>query len=118
MAKLSTSFNLGLWNNFASTFAADFRFGPLNIITLLAMSVMALITHNLIYDFDIDIVIMLMISAMVLAVLFRLSQIWEVVLLFTSIAALVAYHRYGSESHIIVCSLVTMGLLSPCVQMA
>jgi regulator of protease activity HflC (stomatin/prohibitin superfamily) len=56
--------------------------------------------------------------ALVLSVLFRVSQIWEAVLVFTTMAALWTYLNHRPESWILVISVVTAGLTAPCIQIA
>jgi len=56
--------------------------------------------------------------ALSLSVVFRLAQIWESVLILTTVSALCAYLRHRPESEILVSTVVIAGLLAPCIQMA
>lgn len=103
---------------FAISFRADFRFAPLNIMILVALCLGGLAAHLVVYPFRLQTVITMVAIALGLAVLFRISQIWESVLVFTTMAALYTYLEHRPESAILVATVVAAGLLSPCVQMA
>ncbi|MCP4659750.1 MAG: slipin family protein [bacterium] len=58
-------------------------------------------------------------SALVLAVLLRLSQVWEAALLLSTVAGFVAYLRHREDEWwILVIAVVLAGLVAPCIQMA
>ncbi len=118
MKKLSDPFGLGALERFATSFRADYRFGPLNIMVLLAICLAGLSLHMAVYPFDINVVITLMGIALSLAVLLRLSQVWEAALIFSTLAGLCTYLRHRPESVILVSAVVAAGLLAPCIQMA
>jgi len=103
---------------FAVSFRADYRFGPINIAILVAISLAGLIIHLGLFEFTIDAVITTVASAVGLAIVFRVSQIWESVLVFTTATAMFTYLRHRPDSWILVTSIVAGALLSPCLQVA
>jgi len=118
MSKALGSFKIGSLEQFAISFRADFRFGPLNIMVLVALCLLGLIVHLSVYTFQLQVVITMVGIALILAVLFRISQIWEAVLVLTTMAALWTYLNHRPESLILVISVVTAGLVAPCIQLA
>ena len=64
---------------FATTMRADFRFAPLNVLILVVIFVIGLTVHLSLYSFSNELVAFCLGSALVLAVLLRLSQVWEAV---------------------------------------
>jgi regulator of protease activity HflC (stomatin/prohibitin superfamily) len=109
---------LSALERFATSFQADFRFGPINIMILVALCLLGLVIHLSVFPFRLPVVINMVIMALILSVLFRLSQIWEVVLVLTTIAALWTYLSHRPESWILVISVVIAGLTAPCIQLA
>jgi regulator of protease activity HflC (stomatin/prohibitin superfamily) len=103
---------------FATSFRADYRFAPLNIVTLLGICLAGLVVHLAVFEFDLDAVIHLVGAAIVLASVFRLLQVWESVLVFTTVAALVVYLEHRPEAWVLTTTIVIAGLVSPCVQIA
>ena len=118
MSKSLGSFKLGALERFATSFHADFRFGPLNIMILVVLCLIGLTIHLSVFPFRLQVVITMVGIALILSVLFRLSQIWEAVLVFTTMAALWTYLNHRPESWILVISVVTAGLTAPCIQIA
>lgn len=118
MKKESTQFGLGALERFATSFRADFRFGPINILILLATCLAGLALHLAIYPFDLQVVITMLATALVLAVSLRCSQIWESALILATLAGLMVYLRHRPDSWILVTAVVVAGLVSPCIQMA
>ncbi|MBN2431354.1 MAG: slipin family protein [Acidobacteria bacterium] len=57
-------------------------------------------------------------AALALAIIYRVSQVWEAVLILTTVAGLGAYLRHRPESWILITTLVVAGLLAPCLQLA
>jgi len=110
--------SLDALERFASSFRADFRFGPLNIMILVIVCIAGLAIHLSVYPFHLQIVITMIAAALSLSVFFRLSQIWESVLILTTVAALGVYLRHRPESWILVTAVVLAGLISPCIQLA
>ncbi len=118
MSKSLGNFKLGALERFATSFHADFRFGPLNIMILVVLCLLGLTIHLSVFPFRLQVVITMVGIALILSVLFRLSQIWEAVLVFTTMAALWTYLNHRPESWILVISVVAAGLTAPCVQIA
>ena len=118
MTKLKDHLGLGALERFATSFRADFRFGPLNILFLLAISVAGLVGHLSTYQFHLDAVITMAGVALTLAVLLRISQVWESALVITTLAALAVYLRHRPDSAVLIAATVVAGLLSPSLQMA
>jgi len=103
---------------FATSFQADFRFGPLNIMIALGLCIAGLVVHLIIYPFSLDVVISMVAVALALAVFIRLSQIWEASIILTTIGAFVVYLRHRPESWVLVPAVILAGLVSPSVQVA
>ena len=118
MKKESTQFGLGALERFATSFRADFRFGPINMVVLLAICIGGLVLHLVIYPFDLQVVITMLATALILAVTLRCSQIWESALILATLAGLAIYLRHRPDSWILVTAAVVAGLASPCIQMA
>ncbi len=105
-------------DRFATSFRADFRFAPLNIMILVVLCLGGLVVHLAVFPFRIEVVITMIGVAIGLAVSFRLLQIWDAVVVFTTGAALLTYLRHRPEAWVLVTAVVVAGLLSPCLQMA
>ena len=118
MNKSLSASKLGALERFATSFHADFRFGPLNIMILVALCLIGLVVHLSVFPFRLPVVITMVTMALGLSVLFRLSQIWEVVVVLTTMAALWTYLNHRPESLILVISVVAAGLIAPCIQIA
>jgi regulator of protease activity HflC (stomatin/prohibitin superfamily) len=118
MSKSLGHSKLGALERFATSFHADFRFGPLNIMILVALCLVGLMIHLSVFPFQLQVVITMVGIALGLSVLIRLSQIWEAVLVFTTMAALWTYINHRPESWILVISVVAAGLFAPCIQIA
>jgi regulator of protease activity HflC (stomatin/prohibitin superfamily) len=118
MGKQSMSFGLGSLEHFATSFRADFRFGPLNILVLVLVCLGGLFIHLSVYAFKLEAVITIVGAAVLLSALFRVTQIWESVLILTTLAALGTYLHHRPESPILVAAVVLAGLMAPCLQVA
>jgi regulator of protease activity HflC (stomatin/prohibitin superfamily) len=109
---------LAALEQFATSFHADFRFGPLNVMILIGLCLVGLAAHSAVYTFDIEVMVTVIGVALGLALILRVSQIWESVLVLATVAALVVYLRHRPESWILITALAAAGLLAPCVQVA
>jgi regulator of protease activity HflC (stomatin/prohibitin superfamily) len=118
MGKITPTIKLDVLERFAATFRADFRFGPINIMMLVASCLAGLVIHLAVFPFRLEAVITMVAVAIALSAIFKLSQIWESVLILTTLAGLWTYLRHRPESWILVTTVVAAGLLAPCVQMA
>jgi regulator of protease activity HflC (stomatin/prohibitin superfamily) len=116
--QLSLGLNLGGLEKFATGFSADFRFGPVNIMILVGITLVGLLAHFLVYPYRLEVVIAMIAAALVLAVGFRVTQVWEAVLVLTIVTVLWIYHEHRPESGIMVGTLVLAGLVSTCIQVA
>lgn len=103
---------------FSTTFAADYRFGSLNILILLLLCLAGLGVHFALHTFELATVIDVLGVALILAFLLRATQVWETALLFTSVAALFVFLRHRPESEVLVATVIVAGFLSPALQMA
>jgi len=117
MLKPSDS-KLSALERFSTTFIADFRFGPLNIMILVCVCLVGLIVHVNVYPFRIESVITMISAALGMSVVFRVAQIWETVLVVTTLAALGTYLYHRPESWILVTTIVVGGIIAPCIQIA
>jgi regulator of protease activity HflC (stomatin/prohibitin superfamily) len=118
MGAIKPGFKLDALERFATSFRADFRFGPLNIMILVSICLIGLFAHFALHPFTIDAVITMVAIALGMSTLLRVSQIWESTLVLTTAAALWAFIEHRPESLVLVVTVVIAGLLSPCVQMA
>lgn len=109
---------LGALERFATSFHADFRFGPFNIMVLVGISLLGLTAHLAVYPFQVEAVIALLVVALGLALVLRLTQVWESSVVCTTVAALLIYILFRPESAIMVTTVVIAGLVAPSVQMA
>jgi len=103
---------------FATSFQADFRFSPINIMALMVLCLAGLILHLLIFPFDLQVVITVVAVALTLSLLIRIAQVWEVVLFLTVVAVVATYLRHRPESYILIPFIAVAGLTTPCLQMA
>ena len=60
-----------------SRFSGDYRFGPLNIMILLAVCLGGMVGHFAVYPFRLGVVVDVVGTALVLGVLLRLTQVWR-----------------------------------------
>lgn len=118
MSKTTGKFKLVSLEQFAISFAADFRFGPLNIAILVTFCLIGLGIDLSNHPFGLDVVIDMVGVALILAVIFRVTQVWEAVLVSTTMAALGIYLRHRPDSWLLVTSVIVAGLLSPSIQVA
>jgi regulator of protease activity HflC (stomatin/prohibitin superfamily) len=102
----------------ATTLRADFRFAPLNILALVAIFVIGLVVHLSLYSFSPTAVLLFIGSALSLAVIFRLMQVWESVVIVGTADCLVAYLRLRPESEVLLVSALVATLLAPSLQIA
>ena len=118
MGTMKPGIKLDALERFATSFRADFRFGPINIMILVAICLGGLFVHLAVSPFKLDTVITMVAVAIGLAALFRISQIWESVLIFTTVSGLWVFLRHRPDSWILVTAVIVAGLLAPCVQIA
>ncbi|MHC4178485.1 MAG: slipin family protein, partial [Planctomycetota bacterium] len=107
---------------FATTLRADFRFAPLNVLAIVAMFVIGLAVHLWFYSCTVQetlqAVALYLGSALVLAVLLRLSQVWEAVIVLGTADGLISYLMLRSDSEVLMATIVAALLIAPAVQIA
>jgi len=107
-----------LLEKFATTLRADFRFSPLNVLVLVAVFVVGLIVHLILHPFSPTAVLLFIGSSLLLAVIFRLTQVWESVLIFGTADCLFAYLQLRPDSEVLLVSVLVAALLAPSMQIA
>jgi hypothetical protein len=120
-SKSGTSSRIGLGSyldQFATTLRADFRFGPLNALLLIAIFVAGLVVHLSLYTFTAKAVLLFMGSGLVLAMILRVSQVWEAAVILGTADCLAAYLHLRPESEVLLASVATALLAAPSVQIA
>jgi len=103
---------------FATTLLADFRFAPFNALLLIAIFVAGLVFHLSLYPFSPTAVLLFVGSALVLAVVLRLSQVWEAVVILGTADCLLAYLELRPDSEVLLASAIVAILIAPSVQIA
>lgn len=105
-------------DKFATSLRADFRFAPLNALILIAIIVAGLAVHLSWYPFTAEAVLLFVGSALVLAVILRMAQVWESVLIFGTAVCLAAYLQLRPDSEVLLGSVIVAVLIAPSVQIA
>jgi len=95
----------------------DFRFAPLNALILVAIFVLGLVVHLAVHSFTVAAVVLCLVSALVLAVLLRLRQVWEAVVILATADSLIAYLHLRPDSELLIVTIVAAMLIAPSVQM-
>ncbi len=106
---------------FSLTARADYRFTPFNAMLLVALMVAGLIAHTLRYEFSVAAVVYSITAALVLVGWFRLTQLWEGVVITGAVVTLAGYlcMRYlGVPPGVLVGATIVAALIAPCVQIA
>jgi regulator of protease activity HflC (stomatin/prohibitin superfamily) len=114
-AKSALEFSL---ERFATTTRADFRFAPLNALLLVGIFVIGLIVHLILHPFSVEAVVLFLGSALALACLVRLSQIWEAVVILGTADGLASYLVLRPESETLLITIVLALLIAPSIQIA
>ena len=115
MVEAAKGFSL---DRFATGARADFRFAPLNALLLVALFVAGLVAHLATHEFDVRAVYLTLGSALVLAIVIRLSQVWEVVVVAGTACGLLTYLAMRPASEILLITVVVAVLLAPAIQIA
>jgi len=105
---------------FATTLRADFRFAPLNALLLVALFVIGLVVHITVYSFTWQAVVLCLGSALVLAVLLKVCQVWEAVVVLGTADSLIAYLilQSDNESSVVLVTISVALLVAPAIQIA
>jgi regulator of protease activity HflC (stomatin/prohibitin superfamily) len=102
----------------APTLRADFRFAPFNALLLVAIFVAGLVFHLRLYSFSPTAVLLFVGSALALAVILRLAQVWESVVILGTADCLLAYLQLRPDSEVLLASAIVALLIAPSVQIA
>jgi hypothetical protein len=103
---------------FATGLRADFRFAPLNILLLVAFFVVGLIVHLAIHSFSLHAVVLFLVSALVLAVFLRGSQVWEAMVILGTADGLIGYLSLRPTSDVFLVTVIVAVLIAPSIQIA
>ncbi len=103
---------------FATTLRADFRFAPLNMMILIGLFVVGLTIHLSVYEFSVFAVAAMLGSAVFFVLVLRVFQVWETVLVFATIDALMMYLYLRPESMILVITILLASFLATSIQIA
>ncbi len=103
---------------FAAGSRADFRFAPLNVLLLVAIFVIGLVVHLNTYAFTMNAVLLSLGSALALALLIRMTQVWEAVVILGTADCLLIYLKMRPDSEILLVSAVVALLVAPAIQIA
>jgi regulator of protease activity HflC (stomatin/prohibitin superfamily) len=106
------------FEKFSASSRADFRFAPLNTLLLVGMFVAGLVVHLSVYEFSMEAVYLSLGVALALAVLIRLAQVWEAVVILGAATGLVIYIDLRPESAVLLATTVVALLVAPSVQIA
>jgi len=107
-----------LFDEFAATQRADFRFAPLNALLLVAVFVAGLVLHLNLYSFSSRAVLLFIGSALALTVILRTMQVWESVVVFGTADCLAAHLYLRPESGILIGTAVAALLVACSLQIA
>ncbi len=103
---------------FATTARADFRFAPLNVLILVAIYVAGLVVHLTLFSFTVEAVALSLGSALCLAVMIRISQVWEAVVILGTADCLAIYLMLRPESDVLLPTAALALLVAPSIQLA
>jgi hypothetical protein len=106
---------------FSISARADYRFAPFNVLLLVVLMLVGLIVHVAWYEFGIVAVVFAIGAALVLAGMFRTTQVWEGVVVTGAIATLACYLIFRSMEvpcRILVVTTAVASLVAPCIQIA
>ncbi|MFH1756289.1 MAG: slipin family protein [Candidatus Latescibacterota bacterium] len=105
-------------DKFATSARADYRFAPLNVLILLIVVVIGLMIHLSIYTFNMHAIVFALGSAMVLATLIRIAQVWETVLILGTADCLFAYLMLRPDHEVMIITIAAALLIAPSIQIA
>lgn len=97
---------------------ADFRFAPFNVLLLIATFTVGLVVHLALHPFTVTAVAVSLGSALVLALCFRVAQLWETVLILATADCCLTYLLLRPESEVLLATAAVAALLAPSVQIA
>ncbi len=103
---------------FATSLRADFRFAPLNVLLLVAIYLAGLIVHLSLHPFSVIAVELALGSAVVLAILLRLTQVWEAVVILGTADVVAIFLELRPESEVLLGAAIVALLIAPSIQIA
>jgi hypothetical protein len=103
---------------FATGLRADFRFAPVNALLLVGIFVAGLIVHLSLYPFSVIAVELALGSALALAILLRITQVWEAVVVLGTADALAIFLQLRPESEVLLITAIVAMIVAPSVQIA
>ena len=103
---------------FATGSRADFRFAPLNALLLVLFYVAGLVIHLNVHGFTVLAVALALGSALGLAILVRVTQVWEAVVTLGTACSLWIFLELRPDSEILLITTAVALLVSPSVQIA
>jgi regulator of protease activity HflC (stomatin/prohibitin superfamily) len=89
-----------------------------NALLLVAFFVAGLIVHLLLYPFSVTAIVLALSSAIILAGLIRMTQVWEAVVVIGTANCLIAYLELRPNSEVMLITIAAAVLLAPSVQIA
>ncbi len=101
-----------------SSIRADFRFAPLNALVLIGIFVAGLVVHLSTYSFSATAVQLFMGSALVLAVILRIAQVWESVVIIGAADCLTGFLHLRPNSDILLGTVIVALLVATSFQIA
>ncbi len=101
-----------------SSIHADFRFAPLNALVLIGIFVAGLVVHLGTYSFSTTAVQLFMGSALVLAVILRIAQVWESVVILGAADCLAGFLHLRPNSDVLIGTVIIALGVAPSVQIA
>ena len=103
---------------FATSARADFRFAPLNVLLLVGVFVVGLVIHLGQHGYDLPAVLLFLGSALCLAGLIRVTQVWEAPIILGTADCLLGYLLLRPDSGILLATIVIAVLVAPAIQIA
>jgi len=103
---------------FAISLRADFRFAPLNTLILVAVFVCGFLVHLNRHTYSIEATVLFLGTALCLAGLIRLTQVWEAVVILGTAAGLAGYLYLRPHSEILLLTIAVALLVAPSIQIA
>ena len=107
-----------LGEKLVSSIRADFRFASLNALFLIGVFVAGLVLHLSTYPFSTDAVLLFMGSALILAVIVRIAQVWESVVILGAADCLAGYLHLRPNSDILLGTVILALAIAPSFQIA
>lgn len=107
-----------LGEKLVSSIRADFRFASLNALFLIGVFVAGLVLHLSTYPFSTDAVLLFMGSALILAVIVRIAQVWESVVILGAADCLAGYLHLRPNSGILLGTVILALVIAPSFQIA